>query len=727
MLICLCAMAACEGPAGPQGPAGATGSDGADGSQGSVGSSGDPGPQGSDGTTPWIVGPGVRVHVTGLTYDTTGAHVAFKLTDLAGNALDRTGHLTAGAVDVRFGLAQLATLTDGSPGQYTSYTTVQATSPITSVTTTQAQVENAGTFDVVDVTQGTYTYTYAAPLAGMDPALTQTALAVAVRTFNGAQAIDRDTLSMRPDSGAVAVRQEVTDQTCNTCHGSLGLHGGRYTSPSQCVLCHQPQTTDPDTGNTVDFKVMIHKIHDGANLPSVIAGTPYQIIGYGQSVNDWSSVVFPQPVNRCEACHAGAQGDRWETSPGKATCTACHDNIVFTQAEVTTGKVLHASSQGGVEQPTEANCIVCHAATSLEPIKKKHYTGLLADTAIANDIQIQSVASTAPGQVPVVTFKALRNGAPRNLTTSPMTSFTFTIAGPTTDIASFWQAKVQGAGAVGTLAAVDAANGLYTYTFPATAAIPATATGSYQVGVEAYDQPTSADPHYAVSEDPVPFAVTDATVVPRRKIVDGALCNNCHYDLNGHGGSRKDPQYCVECHNPNKANDTRVARVEGTTITANPVDLRVMIHKIHMGENLSAPYVIGAFPAPSVANPYGTPTNFGDTRYPRDPAQCQACHPSQNWTLPLANSTAYLPSTALVLTCTEDPAADTNSYCDAPFWNVAQTIKIPPQTSVCTSCHDASYTAAHAQLNTTSTGVEACATCHGPGMDWDVTKFHGMP
>src|SRR5262249_25449292 len=101
----------------------------------------------------------------------------------------------------------------------------------------------------------------------------------------------------------------------------------------------------------------------------------------------------------------------------------------------------------------------------------------------------------------------------------------------------------------------------------------------------------------------------------------------------------------------------------------------------------------------------------------------QACHRSNNWTLPLPAT--YLPSTVAVMSCSEAPGNDANSFCDNPFWTVASTSTIPPQTSVCTSCHDAPYTAAHAQLNTTAAGVEACATCHGPGMEQDVAKFHG--
>jgi hypothetical protein len=76
------------------------------------------------------------------------------------------------------------------------------------------------------------------------------------------------------------------------------------------------------------------------------------------------------------------------------------------------------------------------------------------------------------------------------------------------------------------------------------------------------------------------------------------------------------------------------------------------------------------------------------------------------------------------LTCTEDPAADTDSYCTSPFWNVSQTYRVSPETSVCTSCHDQPYVAVHAMLNTAANGAEACATCHGPGADQDVAKVH---
>jgi hypothetical protein len=136
--------------------------------------------------------------------------------------------------------------------------------------------------------------------------------------------------------------------------------------------------------------------------------------------------------------------------------------------------------------------------------------------------------------------------------------------------------------------------------------------------------------------------------------------------------------------------------------------------------------VIGGYPLPSVTDPGGTPNNFGADRYPPPLTSCEMCHASKNWTLPLTNSPAYAPSTSALMACSES-VVSTSDYCDSPYWNVTSTMQLQPQTSVCTSCHDAPYTLAHAQLNTTPAGVEACATCHGAGMVEDVALFHGFP
>lgn len=693
----------CEGPAGPPGPT----------------SDGNPGDGGATPLEPWLTQPGVAIAVTDLAFDSNGsATVSFTLTDGSGAAVDPSGALTTGSVALGFVLAQLAENADGTPGQYTAYTTLVQTSPITGASAVQATTESTGTLRPIDVGQGTYQYDVAAPLTGIDASLTQTVGALAVRTIAGTEALSSVTFSARPDAGAVATREVVTPATCDSCHRVLAGHGGRWTKPEQCILCHQPQSSDPDTGNTVDFKVMIHKIHQGSSLPSVIGGTPYQIIGFGQSVNDFSTVVFPQNIARCVACHAGAEGDRWETAPSKTTCVSCHDNTSFV-LPVPAGMVLH----GGGTQPDNAMCAVCHPATgSLAGIADKHLTGLLSATATTVALQIQSMTNTAPGQIPTMIFAAMVNGAPPDLIAQPLTGLTATIAGPNTDFSTEYQTKIQGAGAVGTLAVVDATLGTYSYTFPTP--IPATATGSYEVGLEGYIQPTAADPRYAALNPVLAFAVTDAVAQPRRTIVQLALCNGCHYSLAAHGGARTNPQYCVMCHNPADYDNAGAPRFAGTQgVLADTIDFRHFIHKIHMGTLLTEPYVIGGFPLPTVANPGGTPNDFASTRYPRSPKECEACHATRNWTLPMVASTAYLPDTSALMGCS---VAGTG-YCPDPFWTVTATFKTPPEASVCASCHDSPDVAAHAQLNTTAAGLEACATCHGPGAAFDVGVLHGLP
>jgi OmcA/MtrC family decaheme c-type cytochrome len=733
--VLLSVVPACTGEPGPSGPAGApgeTGSPGADGldggdgvpgdkgDKGDEGDHGDKGDPGDPGQASWLAGAGLALNISNVTIDGAGlASVTFSIADGAGTPLDLGGLYTEGKVNARFVLAWLDEKAPGDPLQYTAYTTKDQTSPITSKTEKQASTDDGGTFTPLDLDAGLYRYDFATKVTVANANRTHTLGAYAWRDFDGKRYVANAAHHFRPDGGAIVTQRDVvTTAACNDCHNRLAMHGGLRRDTELCVLCHQSQTVDPDTGNTTDFKVMVHKIHMGEGLPSVKNGTPYQIIGYQETVYDYSTIKYPQDQRVCAKCHAGSHGDLWKTRPTRAACGSCHDLVSFVDPPPAQGMTLHT----GGAQASDANCTGCHQPSGgLSGITESHYTPLTDPASPKLALAILGVTSTAPGQQPEITFEVKVNDTPRDILTSPLQRLAVTVAGPTTDYASYWQATVQGSGASGVLVAVDAPKGIFKYTLPASAAIPASATGSYGLALEGFLQPVAGGPRYAAFNPVTYVPVTDAATTARRTVVAMQSCNNCHGELAFHGGSRKSVQYCAFCHNPNNTNDQRIRRVEGETVLAESVDLKWMIHKIHRGDELTEPFVLYGFPAPTKANPAGTPVDFTEVRFPGDLRDCDSCHLNGSFGLPLAAT--VLSSRFETLTCIEDPLADADSYCDV---RTSVESFLPPASAVCTTCHDAPYVAAHAAVNTTPAGAESCATCHGKGKEFDIALFHAL-
>jgi len=178
------------------------------------------------------------------------------------------------------------------------------------------------------------------------------------------------------------------------------------------------------------------------------------------------------------------------------------------------------------------------------------------------------------------------------------------------------------------------------------------------------------------------------------------------------------------CHNANNVGDERISRFESSVVTAQSVDMRVFIHKIHMGEKLhEQPFILGGFPAPDAINPAGTPIDFGEVRYPGDPRDCGACHIAGTFNLPLEGA-GLLPTHVHELTCNEDPAADGDDYCDDR--SITDDRLFGPAGSACTGCHDAPGTLVHAMSYTLPDGNEDCATCHGTGDAYDAFIGHQL-
>ena len=608
------------------------------------------------------------------------------------NGLGSPGKISNGAPGV------IAAVFQTDKGQFNAYTTRVQTSPITNVSATQAGTDTGGKW-AVQASDGSYTYTFGvkAPTS-----IDRTALhAVGIygsrdlTEFNlGIQMAD-DVLYFTPSTGAAGVDpvDEIKTVSCQKCHGpNMAFHGttGR-SSLKMCNLCHTQQSTDPDTGNTVDLRVMVHKIHMGKNLPSVIAGTPYQVIGFGQSVNDWSTVGFPAPMMKCESCHEqntkAVNAQAYLQKPSRAACGACHDDVNFD-----TG-VKHA----GGPQISDNQCANCHQASTGgdfdASIAGAHVVP--QESQLLGGIQwaISGMANATAGQKPTVTFTlADKNGDP--LAPSDFARIAATIAGPTTDYTSFAKGYVQE-----DISKATGSNGTYTYTFAA--ALPTNAAGTFAVGLEGRRLQTvlagttkQRTIQYGATNPVLYFSVDSSAVVPRRTPTESANCQTCHYRLSLHGENRiNNTEYCVFCHNPVESD---AARRPANTGDPQTIDFKFLIHRVHGGERLNTlfgtDYVVYGFG--------GTINAFKEVRYPSALGDCFKCHVkgSEN------------PSEAsLNLSAVKTPRYPLTT--------------MPGVTAACYGCHDSRSMLSHAQTQTSSLG-ESCSTCHSAGAEFAATKVH---
>lgn len=692
-------LMACAGPQGEPGPAGADGMNGTNGAAGTMGANGSNGVDGMNGAngvdgmngasgsngaagdaglSAWVSGAGVRLRLDALQVDGGTPSVDLTITDLDGAPLDVTGRLTSGRVALSFLFATAG---------HTDAGTLSTWSPLGSSTARPA-LDVAGSLITLDVAQGRYRFVSRDPLFGASPE--RAVVASASRTVGVDTFVDSAELS----TGARGV---VEQARCASCHGALTHHAQRFDAVSQCLVCHQPGIRTVSGAEGLDFMPLMHRLHAGAGLASVVQGTPLQLGLADGGVKDFTTVVFPQPVKHCVACHAATtEGDVWRSTPTLETCTTCHDRTGFTSP----------TPQGFVAHPvaTTSGCSLCHTPTVIEG---QHADPTYDAGMPTVALELRSVTSSAPGQTPRITFRVTSDGAPFDLIANPLRQLRFTLAGPNADLASATTVIAQGSTPTGTLSAVDAANGVFAYQLAVP--ISAAATGSSTVMADGYRDVTLGSSRTLLLSTPLAFAVTDPQAVPRRTVVDPARCDACHLQLNHHGVNRGAAS-CALCHFSSNDNSDRVSRLEGTSVQAPSVDFKVMIHKLHRGRDLSQPYALFGFPAPSKANPLGTPVPYDTLRMPRSVGECAACHVANTVSLPLG---PRLPTVLQTQECVELVSTDADDYCDQRV--VSATKLLPPETAVCTSCHDQPWVAAHAEINTSLAGVESCTTCHGPG------------
>jgi len=735
------------------------------GCSGGSGATGATGPSGPPGPVTGGVVTALVLTATGASLGATSS-VNFKIVDQ--NGLGYVG-LPLSTLEVT--LAKLIPGVNGDDNAWQSY--INVTAPLTAGLGSGTQATVEATTDtggaLVDHKDGTYTYTFGTNISAVtqpiavpfDQTLTHR-IGISVRSSTLPQA-NNGIYTWQPSSGNTTgiLTQDMVDSTsCNSCHDHLSAHGGPRQDPRLCVTCHNPGSVEPNSGNTLDFKVMFHKIHDGKNLPSVVAGTPYVIYGYGSSKNDFSGVVFPQSVENCTKCHNPADTNtpdagRYATAPSMQACGACHDNVNFAQG-------VAGGHPGGVVTDN-TQCSICHSANGVAgSVDQSH--AIVGKVDAANfKYNIISVTKSGPGQTPSIQFSVTNpnnNNSFYNLATDPAwtasggnSRLEIDMAWSTTDYQNIGSATYPGQ-PVSFNALTATSNGDGTYTAMSPTAIPAGTTGSGAVAIEGHPADTTVTP---VVKIPVTsavqyFAITDAQPVARRTIVATTNCENCHGQNDGlslHGANRTDNvQLCVMCHNPDATdlsqrptdpdgtvNGVNTAAVDG--LEQRQIDFKYEIHAIH-----SAAFRTGDF---VIYQNGGTPNNFSTVLYPGILNDCSQCHTGTTYEPPLAatdlGTTTNTNATVVPNACPASPGATNYAPC-AAVENTVLYGRISPTASVCSACHSDPTSMAHmgqnggsvtpypgvteATIGSSTVTTETCAVCHGAGAVEDVAVVHAV-
>jgi OmcA/MtrC family decaheme c-type cytochrome len=633
-----------------------------------------------------FIRPGVVVKIKSAAVAKDGTITArVTIADPKGLPLDKDGITTPGPVS----MSLIATYIPAGQKQYFSYTTTVAKPTLpgnTNPPQTQAANDSGGTWTTNAVGDYTYTFKTKAPTT-FDPTVTHAIGISANRNLSEFitqeewAAVANDVYNFVPDGSPVKVtRSVVPTAVCNGCHDPLIGHGGSRLTVELCIMCHTPQTVNPDTQLSQDMPVLIHKIHMGKNLPSVVAGTPYRIWHRG-AWSDFSDVGFPSGVDElktCEVCHQKApQAANYSTAPSRAACGSCHDNVNF------------ATGQNHVNLPqvSDKQCTDCHKPSSDTEfdasIKGAHTVATRSQQLGGLVFAITGVTNGKPGQKPSVAF-TVKDKAGNLLDITRLDFLNLVLAGPTTDYNGYVSEDVRKAPVTG---------GQFVYTF--SAALPAAATGSYAVGIEGYRNVTI-NPNTVKSavvrdvgfNQVFYFAVGGAKVAPRRQVVSQELCAGCHDKLMLHGGIRQNVEYCVVCHSPTVTD----IGMRKTGDIPESINFKTLIHKIHTGSNLTTDF--------TVMGHGNSVNNYNDVGYVGDTRDCTKCHLAGTYDLPLS-----------------DGLIDQTTPRD---WLKTQ----GPATAACLSCHTTKAAASHAATMTSSSLGEACDACHGPNADASVDKVH---
>ena len=149
---------------------------------------------------------------------------------------------------------------------------------------------------------------------------------------------------------------------------------------------------------SIDFKRMVHAIH-GASIRE----TPFVVIGFNHSVNDFSKVKFPAKVRNCLNCHLdntfelplqpgvlastiftnsvitlpknivnNNPDDDLNITPTAAVCSSCHDDRETRRHMERNGGSFAALQSSINSGQVRERCVNCHGPGKEKSVRKVH-------------------------------------------------------------------------------------------------------------------------------------------------------------------------------------------------------------------------------------------------------------------------------------------------------------------------------------------------------------------
>lgn len=782
---------------------GCSGDDGAAGPTGPQGPAGPPGPPAPPPDTTTGIGDGstltpAEIETFGKLQATIDDVTISSPPQVELTVLDKNGNPALGLADgtVRGGFAKLvpgsANINGGLPYWQSYINRVAEGDEPDAVLATAIQATNDRDGTLEELGDGRYVYTFSTDVTAVtepiavewEPDLThRIVLEVRLDQNTGARramAPDNPFLDIVPSGGAgTGASKNITDtNNCNACHYEFAEHGGARKTVEYCVVCHNPGSIDPNSGESVDMAYMAHSIHMGADR-----AVPYIVDG-----DDFSVIHYPQAKTYCETCHTASDshldGDAWNEGASPGACGGCHaEGLVAQNPDAVTGipEYLFDHSVADVDLGLVEDgeqCTTCHTGAV-----EKAGPALAIHRAIRDDnraraeagdnfkLQILDATNTGPGETPIITFTILnKDDQPYDILTAP--EFDLTTVGTdgrnpaALNLYLQWSTDdyyggdenglVLGGGKNNSLvesnvqdlsfeapgypfrmylgAIQDAivngggsANADGSFSVPFYTAVPENITGDVAIGLGGHPawEYTDADGVTGYGR----AAPVSAVFYPgneRQTAFESAQCSNCHNRLQFHGSNRNgNLEICLLCHNA----DTAVCSED-----VDPVTGACAVGELDgngdaiFDEGYHFGYMIHSIHS---ASPTYIEGEFADLLYPQNIANCETCHVEGLYSV--ARNTARSVSTSV--------GGDIRVWTD----DTATT----PTVAACGTCHTDSAARAHYETQggqvealkcniigagcgapdgSSGTGLpngqEACAVCHATGSEFETSRYH---